>query len=113
MAPDRSGRSPRVACKIARNITEKTWQWNVLAVEPLVLQRLERPLPHAVLAWRLDPGANVPQLGMGGDERGESKRPERAPLSVTKTTGVTSPVLCIGDSFKQRRAEKTRGFGDG
>ena len=24
---------------------------DVLAVEPLVLQRLERPLPHAVLAW--------------------------------------------------------------
>ena len=53
---------------------------DVLAVEPLILQRLERPLPHAVLARRLDPGADVPQLGMGGDERGESKRPERPPV---------------------------------
>ena len=29
---------------------------DVLAVEPLVFQRLERPLPDAVLAWRVDPG---------------------------------------------------------
>jgi hypothetical protein len=86
---------------------------DVLAVEPLVLQRLERSLPHAVLSWRVDPGANVPQLGMGGDERGESKRPERAAVVGHQDHRGDLTGLCIGDSFKQRPAEKTRSFGDG
>jgi hypothetical protein len=51
---------------------------DVLAVEPLVFQRLERSLPHAVWPGVLTLVRNVPQLGMGGDERGKSERPERA-----------------------------------
>src|SRR5829696_4622942 len=86
---------------------------DVLAVEPLVLQRLERSLPHAVLAWRLDPGANMPQLGMGGDERGESERPKRATVVGHQDHLGDLASLCVGDSFKQRRAEKTRGLSDG
>ena len=69
---------------------------DVLPLEPLVLQRLERSLLYAVLAWRLDPGANVPQLGMRGDERGESKRPERVPsefLSDVKLLRLASRSL--------------------
>ena len=86
---------------------------DVFAVEPLVLQRLERSLPHAVLAWRVDPGANVPQLGMGGDKRGESKRPERAAVIGHQNHRGDLASLCVGDSVKQRRAKKTRGLGDG
>ena len=86
---------------------------DVLAVEPLVLQRLERSLPHTVLAWRVDPGANVPQLGMGGDERSESKRAERAAVVSHQNHWGDLTALRIGDSFKQRPAEKTRSFGDG
>jgi transposase len=86
---------------------------DVFTVEPLVLQRLKRPLPHTVLAWRLDPGANVPQLGMGGNERGESKRPERAPVVGHQNHRGDLTGLCVGDSIKQRRAEKPRSFGDG
>jgi hypothetical protein len=45
-----------------------------------------------------------PQLGMGGDERGESERPERAAVVGHQDHRGDLTALCIGDSFKQPNA---------
>jgi hypothetical protein len=66
---------------------------DVLAVEPLVLQRLEAAFPDAVLARCPDPGADVVQLRSSGDKRREAGRADGPPLSVTMVTGRIWPVL--------------------
>jgi hypothetical protein len=70
---------------------------DVLAVEPLVIQRLERSLPDTVLAWALHPGAHVPQLGMGGNKRRKSERSERDAVIGHQHHRGDLTRLCIGE----------------
>lgn len=69
---------------------------DLFAVQPLVLQRSEGSLSHAVLARGLDPGANMTQLGPLADEALEEERTERAAVVRDQRDGDDLTGVGVG-----------------
>src|SRR5215213_1917120 len=80
---------------------------DVFAVEPLVLQRLERSFSDPVLAGGLDTSAHVAQLRVPGDEPCEAERSEWAAVISHQDQRGDLTSLCVGKGFQQRRAKQT------
>jgi hypothetical protein len=59
--------------------------------QPLVLQRPKPALSEPVLRKRSDPGSDVPELGMGGDERLEPEPTE--PRSRRGSSSPSRPLV--------------------
>ena len=85
---------------------------DLVAVEMLVLQRLEGTLAHAVLAGTLDPRADVDQLGSAVDEAGEVVRLEARPVVGDDADRAQLSTLRVGDVLQQRPAEEPFGLDD-
>nr|WP_230688899.1 hypothetical protein [Micromonospora sp. WMMC415] len=84
---------------------------DLLVVEPFVLQWPERLFAYAVGVWCLLAGADVGQLGSGGDEPGERGRRERRPVVGGQPDRHRLAVLVVGSAVCS--AQPSSGFGHG
>ncbi len=83
-------------------------------VEPLVLQRLEAPFAHAVLAGALDLGPDVGQRRLAGDKGSEAEGLERATIvgDHRDRREQLARVEIDRAEVDQRMSEASLGLGD-